>query len=614
MRAHKTLIQPRCSAQGDESMIKKKKPFSIIWQVAILFVLATLLVGSITYFSQHAYFNKYIKDQTAGRAASITKEVDLAVKQYPAYEWLLKYWYEHADELDVEYDTDYRASTETEQKCWLMEIHQPNLQLRYANTSEIEALPEEDQKLYAEILYSWLITRLNEIKRSHQVDFLFTVISEEPYDKQCFLLSAADPGAKRGMNYEEVYPIGTEADVITEYTQEAMRECVKSREGYLADANKYMDYYAYLGEFDGHQVMTGVTYDLSAIKASVQAQTWKSTAFVMLYLLGLALICLQMIYWFVIRPLKTVQKNIHVYESTKSSTIVETRLNEIKARNEIGQLKDDVIGLTKEIDDYINRISAITAEKERIGAELSVANRIQTAMLPSIFPPFPGRSEFDIYASMDPAKEVGGDFYDFFLIDDDHLCLIIADVSGKGVPAALFMMACKIIFENYAMMGKSPAQILIDANAAITANNQEDMFVTAWVGILEISTGTLTTANAGHEYPAFKKPGGAYELFKDKHGFIIGGIENVQYQEDKIHLEAGSKVFVYTDGLAEATNGQQKLFGTDRMLIELNKVPDVGARKTLEHMTTAVLEYVGDAEQFDDLTMMCLEYNGLTTN
>ena len=250
-------------------MINRKKPFSIIWQVAILFVLATLLVGSITYFSQHAYFNKYIKDQTAGRAASITKEVDLAVKQYPAYEWLLKYWYEHADELDVEYDTDYRASTETEQKCWLMEIHQPNLQLRYANTSEIEALPEEDQKLYAEILYSWLITRLNEIKRSHQVDFLFTVISEEPYDKQCFLMSAADPGAKRGTNYEEVYPIGTEADVITEYTQEAMRECVESHAGYLADANKYMDYYAYLGEFDGHQVMTGVTYDLSAIKTSV---------------------------------------------------------------------------------------------------------------------------------------------------------------------------------------------------------------------------------------------------------------------------------------------------------------------------------------------------------
>ena len=595
-------------------MINRKKPFSIIWQIAILFVLATLLVGSITYFSQHAYFDKYIKDQTASRAASITKEVDLAVKQYPAYGWLLRYWYEHADELDVEYDTDYRASTRTEQKCWLMGIHQPNLQLRYANISEIEALPEEDQKLYAEIVYSWLITRLNEIKRSHQVDFLFTVISEEPYDKQCFLMSAADPGAKRGTNYEEVYPIGTVADVITEYTQEAMRACVQSREGYLADANKYMDYYAYLGEFDGHQVMTGVTYDLSAIKASVQAQTRKSTAFVILYLLGLALICLEMIYWFVIRPLKTVQKNIHVYENTKNSLIVETRLNEIKARNEIGQLKDDVIGLTREIDDYIDRISTITAEKERIGAELSVANRIQTAMLPSIFPPFPGRSEFDIYASMDPAKEVGGDFYDFFLVDEDHLCLVIADVSGKGVPAALFMMACKIILKNYAMMGKSPAQILIDANTAITANNQEDMFVTAWVGILEISTGILTTANAGHEYPAFKKQGGAYELVKDKHGFIVGGIESVQYQEDKIHLEAGSKLFVYTDGLPEATNGQKKLFGTDRMLIELNKVPDAGARDTLEHMTAAVLEYVGDAEQFDDLTMMCLEYNGLTTN
>ena len=596
--------------QETDQMINRKKPFSIIWQVAILFALATLLVGTITYFSQHAYFDKYIKDQTAGRATSITQEVDLAIKQYPAYKWLLKYWYEHCDEMDVEYDTDYRASTETEQKCWLMEIHQPNLQLRYANISEIEALPEEDQKLYAEIIYSWLITRLNEIKRSHQVDFLFAVISEEPYDEQFFLMSAADPGAKRGTNYEEVYPIGTVAEVVTGYTQEAMRECVESRKGYLADANKYIDYYAYLGEFDGHQVMTGVTYDLSSIKASVQAQTKKSTAFVMLYLLGLALICLQMIYWFVIRPLKKVQKNIHVYERTKNSMIVSERLKQIKAHNEIGQLKDDVIELTEEIDDYINRISTITAEKERIGAELSVANRIQTAMLPSIFPPFPGRSEFDIFASMDPAKEVGGDFYDFFLVDDDHLCLVIADVSGKGIPAALFMMACKIIFKNYAMMGKSPAQILADANTAITANNQEDMFVTAWVGVLEISTGILTTANAGHEYPVLKKPGGAFELIRDKHGFVIGGIESVQYQEETIQLEPGSKLFVYTDGLPEATNGQKKLFGTDRLLIELNKEPDVGARKILEHMAAAVRDYVEDAEQFDDLTMMCLEYNG----
>ena len=281
-----------------------------------------------------------------------------------------------------------------------------------------------------------------------------------------------------------------------------------------------------------------------------------------------------------------------------------------RTRDEIEVLAESFAMLSGKTLEYIAEVKRVTSEKERIGAELALATRIQADMLPNIYPAFPERPEFDIYASMDPAKEVGGDFYDFFMIDDDHLCIFIADVSGKGVPAALFMMASMIILANNAKMGKSPAQILTDSNSAICANNREEMFVTVWLGILEISTGKLTAANAGHEYPVLKLPDGSFELLKDKHGFVIGGIDGAKYKEYEILMKPGSKLFLYTDGVPEATAGDEELFGTDRMLAALNASPDVSPKEILQNVRRAVDGFVRDAEQFDDLTMMCIEYNG----
>lgn len=246
----------------------------------------------------------------------------------------------------------------------------------------------------------------------------------------------------------------------------------------------------------------------------------------------------------------------------------------------------------------------------RIESELNLSRKIQADMLPSDFPAFPERDEFDIYATMNPAKEVGGDFYDFFLIDDDHLCMVMADVSGKGIPAALFMMSSKIILANNAMMGKSPAQILTDTNTAICSNNREEMFITVWLGILEISTGKLTAANAGHGYPAIKHTGGNFELFNDKHGFVIGGIDGIKYKEYELNLEPGSKIFLYTDGVSEATDTEEEMFGTDRMLKTLNSVKDCDLKKTLESVHTAVNNFANGTEQLDDLTMLCFRYKG----
>ncbi len=247
--------------------------------------------------------------------------------------------------------------------------------------------------------------------------------------------------------------------------------------------------------------------------------------------------------------------------------------------------------------------------KERLNTELKTAGQIQESMLPHTFPPFPDRSEFDLYASMNPAREVGGDFYDFFMIDEDHLCLIIADVSGKGIPASLFMVLSKSILHSYAMAGMSAAEILTKTNETLCANDHVDMFVTVWIGILEIHTGKITAANGGHEYPAVKKDG-KFTLMQDVHGLVVGGIEHIKYKEYEFQLEPGDKLFVYTDGVPEATDSENNLFGTDRMLEALNRRPEEPPKVILETVKEAIGEFVKDAEQFDDLTMLCIEYKG----
>ena len=244
--------------------------------------------------------------------------------------------------------------------------------------------------------------------------------------------------------------------------------------------------------------------------------------------------------------------------------------------------------------------------------ELNMATEIQASMLPSIFPAFPNREEFDLYASMDPAKEVGGDFYDFFMIDEDHLGVVIADVSGKGVPAALFMMISKTIIQNFAMLGIGAAETLRKANESLCAQNKMEMFVTTWIGILELSSGVMTCASAGHEYPAIYHDG-KYELLKDKHGFVLGGMEGAKYREYEIVLGKGDKVFVYTDGVPEATNANEELFGTDRMIDALGTAATADPKETLRIVRASVDTFVGNAEQFDDLTMVCLEYRGVAS-
>ena len=269
----------------------------------------------------------------------------------------------------------------------------------------------------------------------------------------------------------------------------------------------------------------------------------------------------------------------------------------------IGRMEEDTIR-------YMENLTRITSERERISTEMALAARIQASMLPSDFPPFPDRNDFTIFGSMHPAKEVGGDFYDYFMVTEDHLGLVIADVSGKGVPAALFMMVSQNLVRNAAMTGLSPAACLESVNEHLCQQNPEEMFVTVWLGILDLKTGDLTAVNAGHEYPMLKATGGVFETVRDKHGFVLGGMPSLRYKEYQMKLEPGSTLFLYTDGVPESTDNENHQFGLDRSLDALNKTPDASPVQLLRNVEEAVRTFTGDAPPFDDMTMLCIHYNG----
>ncbi|MCR4818798.1 MAG: SpoIIE family protein phosphatase [Fretibacterium sp.] len=292
----------------------------------------------------------------------------------------------------------------------------------------------------------------------------------------------------------------------------------------------------------------------------------------------------------------------------------------ITSSDEIGQLARTIDRMETEIRDYIENLTRFTKEKEQIRAEMKVATQIQADMLPREFPPFPDRKEFALFATMAPAKEVGGDFYDFFLIDDDHLALVIADVSGKGVPAALFMVVSKTLIKNRASMAVSDgggdsllssSEILADVNNCLCDGNKSSFFVTVWLGILEISTGKVVCSNAGHEYPAIRRADGAWELMKAKHSPAVATMEWVKFREEEFVLFPGDSLYLYTDGVVEATNVERKFFGTDRMIDALNRHADEPVEELLPSMRHEVDAFVGDAPQFDDITMLALRYFGM---
>ncbi|MGN0114587.1 MAG: SpoIIE family protein phosphatase [Acutalibacteraceae bacterium] len=275
---------------------------------------------------------------------------------------------------------------------------------------------------------------------------------------------------------------------------------------------------------------------------------------------------------------------------------------------EVGNLARSYISMITDLDRYVENLKSITAEKERINAELTLASDIQAHMLPCIFPAFPEHDEFDIYATMTPAKEVGGDFYDFFMIDESHFAVVVSDVSGKGVPAALFMVIAKTLIKNYAQMGLAPEKVFTTVNNLLCDGNDAGLFVTSWLGIIDLSSGKLTYVNAGHNPPLLKHGDGGFEYLRSRPAFVLAGMEGMKYRQNEIELNPADRLFLYTDGVTEATNGNKQLYGEERLLDYMNAHAGDNAEDILHGLKSDIDGFVGKAEQFDDITMLMFDY------
>ena len=315
---------------------------------------------------------------------------------------------------------------------------------------------------------------------------------------------------------------------------------------------------------------------------------------------------------YVLNPVRFLAQATREFIPEENGTYSPERISqaEIRSNDEIGDLSRDIRTMQENIVTNTENLARMTAERERTATELELAARIQADALPNIFPAFPEHREFDIFAGMTPAKEVGGDFYDFFLIDETHLGIVMADVSDKGVPAALFMMSAKSLIRTYAKMETSPAQVMQAVNDRLCENNREFMFVTVWFGILDFSTGRITAVNAGHELPALMPAGGRFDLIRERSGVMVGARKGVRYREQEIDLTPGAKLFLYTDGVPDAHSPAGTRFGEERMVLALNEGCEKSPEDLLLHMRKAVDAFAQDTAQFDDLTMLCLEYKG----
>jgi serine phosphatase RsbU (regulator of sigma subunit) len=593
----------------DKSYKKNSRTkFSLAGLVLIFSLLATILTAILSYFILKNNAEKSVTDAKRQLAAEIKEDIVHTIKAFPAHEWLLTYWYQHKDTMEVEY-----YGTEVTQRKAKEFATNTGLATDYVTIEDIEAMSEENRALYAEVIYNQTLGLLNLLKDNYNVNYLSVIVTDPDYSKEVFLISGASPNQKRGTDQYDAYVLGKTSDT-TDAQQKGMKNAVAGEKS-LARFGDYLDAYGYvLDIMDGWHVFVDVVFNISSLTNEADSQVFKDMLLFILLQGGLALGLFILTYFQAVRPVNRIQKYVGVYREEKNSARVLKGLGKIHLRNELGALSEGISDMVVSIDQYLSEIQTITSEREKIAAELSVATKIQAEMLPSTFPAFPERKEFDLYATMNPAKDVGGDFYDFFLIDDDHLGLVIADVSGKGVPAALFMVNSKTRIQNQAILGKSPSEILTTVNDQLAQNNDSGFFVTVWIAIIDLKTGKGVAANAGHEHPVIRRANGAYETVVYKHSFVVGAMEGARFKEHEFELQPGDRLFVYTDGVPEATNAKEEQFGIDRMLASLNSHGEDILQELLPNVKKDIDAFVGDAFQFDDLTMLGFDYYGPQDN
>lgn len=456
--------------------------------------------------------------------------------------------------------------------------------------------------------YESILAELDALTDATNVTFIYVAKVSEDYKTLTYIYDTVNSGT--GFSR---YPLGyTASDLDEQYTENVMKIMTQG-----GRAEKYL--YTYSKESGAHTTaaidvknsngdiiaMLCVEKPMTRLVAArntyaLHVVLW-TLVLMLLFIFGYTVILRR----HVIKPILTVTDEAKRFAETNTPS---SHLQSIKQKDEIGILARAVGKMEHDIAEYTENLTAITAEKERVNTELSVATRIQANMLPSIFPPFPERKEIDIFAMMHPAKEVGGDFYDFFMVDDRHLAIVMADVSGKGVPAALFMVIGKTLIKDHTQPGKDLGEVFSEVNSLLCESNSEGLFITAFEGVLDLVTGEFRYVNAGHEIPFVCKKGEGFRPYRIRAGFVLAGMEGIHYKCGSIQLEPGDKIFQYTDGVTEATNQHNELYGIKRLEKVLDGNKDCTPAELLPRIKEDVEQFVGEAPQFDDITMLCMEF------
>ena len=471
--------------------------------------------------------------------------------------------------------------------------------------------------------YQKMYDLFNQLKKDGDITFLSLVVPDE--DSVCFYIDAMVE--EMGDDPANQLPYGS--DIL--YVDAANPDDPADMEKYITIWERYRDNKGIdtplVTDNDYGYNYTGVSVildengnaiaEIQYILDMSEVRAYLNSFLINMLLISFAIIGITIILY-IIFVRKMVTKPVgeltaFTQEITKTGTF-ENQHIDIKTGDEIESLSQSFNFMLAELENYIANLSKVTAEKERIGAELDIAKHIQASMLPCIFPAFPERKEFDIYATMEPAKEVGGDFYDFFMVDDTHLAIVMADGSGKGVPAALFMVIGKTLIKDHTTPGRDLGKVFTEVNQLLCESNSEELFITAFEGVLDLVTGEFVYVNAGHEMPFICKAGGDFEPYKIRAGFVLAGMEGMKYRAGSTRLEPGDKIFQYTDGVTEATNLKNELYGMNRLGAILNKVKGGTPNDILPAIKKDIDEFVGDADQFDDITMLCLEYKARMEN
>ncbi len=597
----------------DREMIKMKeaeKKVSLIRKVLYMFtifgIISIILSGLYTYISQtrsyHRECEENLKNITAYMRALIGNDEKDFAEQILFFE-------EHHDDLRISVDENGGYQEELAKFRKMLQEKYPNQ--TYGIDIKFSDLDFELQKAYAEYNLEYWRTIFQEAGESFEISYTYFIYPTEGTNIRYFIDPAMDIQTIDGKEYYKLGFSGNQDPDKFPMFWEAW-ETGKSPLGFDVIDNEYGYNYIYYKPVivEGQKVgMVCADISVEAVNdAIISAVLIQMAGLVVVFILGM-LFFNYLIKKHIVNRILSLEKNVACYAEEKDEKIADSIRKSEKGNDEIRSLSDSFAGMIVELKDYMTNLQKVTAEKERISAELNVATQIQEDMLPRTFPPFPDRKEFDLYATMDPAKEVGGDFYDFFFTDDDHIALVVADVSGKGVPAALFMVIAKTLIKNRALMGGGPAEILKDVNEQLCEGNEAELFVTVWLAVIQVSTGKGLAANAGHEHPALRRKGGDFELVEYRHSLALAAMEGVNFREHEIELHPGDTVFVYTDGVPEATNSDDELFGTDRMLESLNRDKDAEPEVMLKNLKSNIDGFVGTAPQFDDITMFAFRMN-----